>query len=49
MLEHDEKWEETVSFTPARVGDNQKTEFLLYKNEESEPYLEPLHLWVNVK
>ena len=49
VLEHDEKWEEVVSFTPERVGDNQKVEFVLYKKGEGEPYLEPLHLWINVK
>ena len=47
-LGHDGKWEESVSFTPDRAGDNQKVEFLLYKHGESEPYLK-LHLWVNVK
>lgn len=47
-LEHDEKREESVSFTPDRAGDSQKVEFLLYKGGESEPYLK-LHLWVDVK
>ena len=47
-LEHDERWEEIVSFTPDRVGDGQKVEFLPYKDEESESY-QNLHLWVNVK
>ncbi len=47
-LEHDEQWEEIVSFTPDRAGDNQKVEFLLYENGGSEPDLK-LHLWVNVK
>ena len=47
-LANDERWEETISFTPDRVGDNQKVEFLLYKNGQGEPYLK-LHLWVNVK
>jgi len=46
-LGHDERWEEIVSFSPDRAGDNQKVEFLLYKNGENEPYLK-LHLWVNV-
>ena len=49
VLEHGEKWEEIVSFTPGRVGDNQKLEFFLYKNGENEPHPKPLHLWVNVK
>ena len=43
------KWEEVVGFTPNRVGDNQKVEFLLHKNGKTEPYLKPLHLWINVK
>ena len=47
-LAHDEKWEEMVSFTPDRIGDNQKVEFLLYKNGESEPYRQ-LRLLIDVK
>lgn len=47
-LEHDEKWEGIVSFTPDRAGDSQKVEFLLYKDKEGEPYLR-LHLWIDVK
>ena len=49
VLAHNEKWEEVVGFTPQRVGDNQKVEFLLYWSDESMPYQEPLRLWVNVK
>ena len=48
QLEHDEKWEGTVRFSMNRVGDNQLAEFLLYRDNESEPYLEPLHLWIDV-
>jgi len=47
VLGHDERWEEIVSFTPDRAGDNQKVEFLLYKEGQSEAY-QSLHLWVNV-
>ena len=47
-LAHDEKWEEMVSFTPDRIGDNQKVEFLLYKSGESEPYRQ-LRLLIDVK
>jgi len=46
-LTHEEKWEDAVSFTPDRVGEEQKLELLLYKNEESESYLE-LRLWIDV-
>jgi len=48
VLDHDEKREEVISFHPRMVGDEQKVDFLLYKNEQSEPYLTPLRLWVNV-
>jgi len=48
ILEHDEKWEEVVGFTPDRVGDRQKVEFLLYKQGQGEAYL-GLHLWVDVR
>ena len=48
VLGDEQKWEEIVSFTPHRAGDNQKAEFLLYKEGQSEAY-QSLHLWVNVK
>ena len=49
-LEHGEKWEHEVSFTPEIAGKEQKVEFLLYKikNSEVEPCFEPLRLWVDV-
>lgn len=48
VLEHGQRWEGEVSFIPQIPGENQKVEFLLYKNGEDEPYLEPLRLWVDV-
>jgi len=48
VLEHNEKWEEEVSFMPQEAGGNQKLEFLLYKSDEAEPILKPLHLWLDV-
>ncbi len=47
-LDHEEKWEQEVSFAPIRSGANQKVEFLLYKGLSSEPYL-ALHLWIDVE
>jgi len=47
-LDHEQKWEEEVSFVPQVSGENQRVEFLLYKNGEVKPYLEPLHLWIDV-
>ena len=48
MLEHDNKWEEMVNFTPDRIGDKQKVEFLLYKQGHNEVY-QKLSLWVDVR
>lgn len=47
VLEHDDKWEGEIRFVPMVAGDNQKAEFLLYKEGQSEAY-QSLHLWVNV-
>lgn len=46
-LEHDEIYEAVVTFEPRATGQNQKVEFILYKNGSSEVYL-TLHLWINV-
>jgi len=48
VLAHQGKWEEKVSFVPTRAGENQKVEFLLYKDKEIEPSY-TLYLWVDVK
>ena len=47
-LKHGERWEHEVNFIPKAAG-NQKVEFLLYRNGDTNPYLEALRLWVNVK
>jgi len=43
-----EGWEGVVGFVPGRVGDNQKVEFLLYKQGWDGVY-QRLHLWVDVQ
>jgi uncharacterized membrane protein len=48
VLGNGERWENTVSLLPTRVGQDQKAEFLLYKDERGEPY-KSLHLWLNVE
>jgi len=48
VLEHDDIWEGTITFTPVRASNNEKLEFFLYRNGGTEPYLEPLRLWVDV-
>ncbi len=47
-LNHEEKWEEPVSFSVNRPHENMEVEFLLFKNRESDPY-RSLHLWVDVR
>jgi uncharacterized membrane protein len=47
-LKDQEKWEKKVAFKPGSAGADQKVEFLLYKNSDSEPS-DNLHLWINVK
>jgi uncharacterized membrane protein len=49
VLAHDETWEQEVSFRPDRIGDRQKVDFLLYKDEQTVPSSERLHLWIDVK
>ena len=47
-LSHAEKWEQEIEFAPQHIGDNQKVEFVLYKDDK--PYLnDPPHLWIDVK
>jgi uncharacterized membrane protein len=47
-LADEQKWEDEVGFTPEVAGQNQEVQFLLYKDGEAEPCLEPLRLWVDV-
>ena len=46
-LEHNEKWEGITAFTPNEPGENQKVEFLLYRQGQTDVY-QSLHLWVDV-
>lgn len=47
-LENDQKWENTVVFSPDEPGNDQKVEFLLYRGGQSEIY-RTLYLWIDVK
>lgn len=47
-LAYRERWEEEVGFTPARAGEDQMVEFLLYQSGEAEAY-QRLYLWIDVK
>ena len=46
-LINEQTWEGNISFAAIKTGDEQKVEFLLYRANESEPYL-TTHLWINV-
>lgn len=48
VLEDDGRWEGKISFVPQVPGENQRVEFLLYKNGEAEPRFEPIHLWIDI-
>jgi uncharacterized membrane protein len=47
-LDHNETWEMPVSYVLDDPGDDQKLEFLLYKDENFTAPYRDLHLWVNV-
>ncbi|MBA7473356.1 hypothetical protein ES707_08693 [subsurface metagenome] len=47
VLAHGGKWEEEVSFVPETAGEQQKVEFLLYRQGQSKAY-HSLHLRVDV-
>lgn len=48
VLEQGQTWKREVSFTLIPGAGKQKVEFTLYRNQESEPYLKPLYLWINI-
>ena len=47
-LKDGEKWEGIAGFTPDKAGDNQKVEFLLYRQGREGVY-QRLRLWVDVQ
>ncbi len=48
-LNHNETWEQNITFIPDKEGENLKLEFRLFKEDNfTAPYRE-LHLWVNAK
>ncbi len=48
LLEPEQKWEREVDITPVTAGENQKVEFLLFKEGEEKP-CGLLYLWLDVK
>lgn len=48
-LESEQTWKRDIVMTPTERGDNIKLEFILYREQYPEPYLDPLYVWVNVK
>lgn len=43
-----EEWQGALSFTPSVTAEHAKVEFRLFQNGETDPWLEPLYLWVKV-
>jgi uncharacterized membrane protein len=48
QLSNNERWEDEVSVVPSEAGLDQEVAFLLYRNDDPEPYL-ILHVVLNVK
>ena len=49
-LAHQQKWEKEISFVAQPVGEKQKVEFWLYRDNETEPYLQdPLRLYIDIR
>jgi len=46
-LKNKEKWEKKIAFTLIAPGEDIKVEFLLFKDDQPEPY-RSLHLWIDV-
>jgi uncharacterized membrane protein len=47
-LDHNQTWEQPVSYSLREPGNSQKLEFLLYKDYNFTAPYRDLHLWVNV-
>lgn len=47
-LEHNQTWEQPVSYAIHKIGNGQKLQFLLYKDGNFTAPYRDLHLWVNV-
>jgi uncharacterized membrane protein len=47
-LGHEERWEQPYTFTLTDPGENREVTFLLYREDDEEPY-RSLHLWITVK
>ena len=48
VLEQGQKWEQEIGFAPLHTGEDQKVEFLLYKEGSTGVY-NRLHLWIDVR
>jgi uncharacterized membrane protein len=46
VLNQGEKWEQPVTFTPVKTGENQEVQFELFK--QGDTVFQELHLWIDV-
>ncbi len=47
-LKDGETWRGEATFSPFAPGDDQQVKFLLYRDGDGQPYLDPLYFWVDV-
>ena len=48
VLADGDRWARMVAIAPARAGDDQRVDFVLYNGDANEPY-RSLHLWLTVE
>jgi len=47
-LEHNDTWEQPLSFAPELTGSDMKLQYLLYREDNMSQSYRDLHLWINV-
>jgi uncharacterized membrane protein len=47
-LNHNETWEQNVTYIPEKIGNNMKLEFLLFKEDNFTASYRELYMWVNI-
>ena len=48
QLNSNQTWEDTYSYIATKLGTDERLDFVLYKDQSLQPYLNPLYIWFNV-
>lgn len=48
LLQNKQIWEEPFSYTTTKQGSNQQLDFVIFKDGNPDPYLDPLSIWFDV-